>query len=143
MFQVCFIGDARDRTLFRTHGWTGKGFDHLARAFGIIDPLRVEVVWAGCDTLMVLAGIYFAGVAAMQQLEQVIFGLHIFACITDQRCRQLRVLNAHILLAAFAHGAPVKADDGRVTEIRIHPIEAGRVSHRNIAVIGPSHGLGH
>src|SRR3546814_15682163 len=58
------------------------------------------------------------------------------------RCRS-RVLDAVIRLAALAQRAPVEADDRGVAEIGIDAVEARRVRHGDVAVVGPGHGLGH
>ena len=56
---------------------------------------------------------------------------------------KLGVLNAHFLFGAGAQGAAIETNDGRVAEVGINPIEAGRIGHGDIGVIGPGHGLGH
>lgn len=39
----------------------------------------------------------------------------------------LRVLDAVILRSALSEGTTVHADDGRMSEVRVHPVETGRV----------------
>ena len=77
------VGDAVDRALLGAHGAAGDRLDHLARAFGVVDPLRVEVVGAGGHALVALAGVDLAGVAAVQQLEQVVLRLAVAAEVAD------------------------------------------------------------
>src|SRR5437764_8295284 len=107
------VRDALDRTFLGAHRGPRKGFDHLARSFGIRDPFRVELVGTGRDPAIAVARIDHAGIAAMHQLEEVVLRLAGLAGVADQRLGELGVLHAVILLAAFAERAAVEADDRR------------------------------
>src|ERR1700733_2108574 len=64
------VGNPVDRRLFGSHGGSGKGFHHLAGAFGIGDPFVVELIGTRRDTAIAFAGIDHPGVTAMHQLEE-------------------------------------------------------------------------
>jgi hypothetical protein len=91
--------------------------------------------------LVAFARVDLAGVAAVQQLEQVVLRLAVLAEVADQALGQRGVLDAHVLLAAFAQRAAVEADDGRVAEVAVHAVEAGGVGHRHVGVVGEGHRL--
>src|SRR5258708_22664515 len=118
------VRNAIDRAFVDAHGGSREGFHHLARAFGIGNPLEIEVVRTRRDAAIAFAGIDHAGIAAVYQLEEMIFGLSGAAGVADQRLRDRGILDAVVLLAAFAQGAAVEADDRRVTEIRVDAVEA-------------------
>src|SRR3982751_6282097 len=100
-----------DRALFDANGTPRDGLHILSRLIGITHPGRIEIERACRDALVALAGIDRAGVAAMQQLEEMVLGLAGPARIPDQRLRQRRILDAVILFTAFAERATVKSDD--------------------------------
>src|SRR5689334_8239220 len=113
------VRDAVDRALVGADRRTGHRLDHFARALGIVDPFLVEVIRTGRDAFRAFAGVDHAGIAAMQQLEEVVLRLAVAACVADQALRQPCVLDAVLLLAGLAQRAAVEADDRRVTEIGI------------------------
>src|ERR1019366_4785091 len=113
------IRDAVDRAFVSPRGRTGHRLDQFARAFRIGDPILVEIVGAGRDAARAFAGIDHAGIAAMDQLVEVVLRLAGAAGIADQALRQLGILDAVFLLAGLAEGAAVEADDRRVTEVGI------------------------
>ena len=78
----------------------------------------------------------------MQQLVEVVLRLAGAARVADQGLRELRVLDAVLLLAAFAQRAAVEADDRGVAEVGIDAVEAGGIGDRDIDVVGPGHRLG-
>ncbi len=53
----------------------------------------------------------------------------------------LCVLDAIVLGAAFPEGASITADDGRVTEVRVHTIESRGIRNSHIDLVTPSHGF--
>src|SRR5436190_2399878 len=81
------VRDAVDRALVGPNRRTGHRLDHFARAFGIVDPFLVEVIGACRDALRAFAGIDHAGIAAMQQLEEVVLRLAVAARVADQALR--------------------------------------------------------
>src|SRR5579883_6905 len=143
MRRRLLIRDAFDRAFLGADGRARQGLDHGARALGIGDPLLVEVIRADRFAAHILAGVDLAGVAAMHQLEEVILRLHVAPRIADQRLRELRILDAHILFAAFAERAAVEADDGGMAEIGVDAVEARGIGDRDIDIVGPGHGLRH
>ena len=136
------IRNAVDRAFVGPDRRPGHRLDHFARAFGIVDPFLVEVVGAGRDALRAFAGIDHAGIAAMQQLEEMVLRLAVAARIADQALRQSRVLDAVFLLAGLAQRAAVEADDRGVAEVGIDAVEAGGIGDRDIDIVGPGHRLG-
>src|SRR5437899_4515754 len=119
------IRDALDRAFGGPRGRTGHRLDHVPRAFRIGDPVLVEIIGAGRDAARALAGIDHPGVAAMDQLVEMVLRLAVAARIADQMFRQLGILDAVILLAALAERAAVETDDRGMTEIGIDGVEAG------------------
>src|SRR5439155_24571080 len=101
------VRNSLDRAFVNTNRRSRERLHHLARAFGIGDPLAVEIVWACRHSAVALAGIDLAGIAAMHQLEEMVFRLSGPACIADQRLGDRRILDAVIVLAAFAERAAV------------------------------------
>ncbi len=97
----------------------------------------VELVRACRDAAVAFAGIDHSGVAAVHQLEEMVFRLAVLARIADQHLRQLGVLDAVFLLAAFAERAAVEADDRRMAEIGVDAVEAGGVGDRHIDSCSP------
>src|ERR1700724_3826312 len=91
------VRNSLDRRLLRSHGLPGKGFHHLPGTFRVSNPFGVELVRTGRDPTVAFAGIDHSGVAAVHQLEEVIFGLSVLACVADQHLRQLGVLDAVVL----------------------------------------------
>src|SRR5690606_34897277 len=69
------VGDALHRTLRSTHRGTGQRLDLLLRSEGVGDPLLVEVEGALRHALGAFVRVDLAGVAAVQQLEEVVLGL--------------------------------------------------------------------
>src|SRR5216684_3977872 len=84
---------------------------HFARPFGIGDPFVVELIGACRDAAVAFAGIDHSGITAVHQLEEMVFGLSVLACVADQHLRKLGVLNAVILLATLPKRAAIKPDD--------------------------------
>ena len=84
------VRNARDRAFRGTCGRAGHRLDHFARAFGIGDPLRIEVVGTGRQPFRAFARIDHAGITAMDQLVEVVLRLAVAAEIADQILRQLR-----------------------------------------------------
>src|SRR4030081_1942834 len=107
------IRDPVDWAFVSARGRAGHRLDHFARAFRIGDPLLVEIVGADRDAARAFAGIDHAGIAAMDQLVEVVLRLAGAAEIADQVLRQRSVLDAVFLFAGLAQGAAVKADDRR------------------------------
>ena len=122
------VRNAVDRTLVGADRRPRHCLDHFARAFGIVDPFLVEVIGAGRDAFRAFAGVDHAGIAAMQQLEEMVLGLTVAARIADQALRQSCVLDAVFFFAGLAQRAAVEADDRGVTEVRIDAIEARGVA---------------
>src|SRR5262245_24428641 len=129
--------NALDRTFLGAHRCPRKGLDHLPRPLGIGDPFGIELVGTGRHATLAVAGIDRAGVAAMDQLEEMILGLAGLARTADQRLGELGVLYAIILLTAFTERAAIEADDRRVAEIGIDAVEARGIGDRDIDVVGP------
>ncbi len=73
----------------------------------------------------------------------MVLRLHVLARVANQAGGELRVLHAHVFLAAFAQRAAVKANDGGMAEIGVDAVEAGGIGHRHVDVVHPRHGLGH
>src|SRR6187549_2996638 len=73
------VRNAVDRAFVGPDGRPRHRLDHFAGAFGIVDPLLVEVIGTGCDALRAFAGIDHAGVAAVHQLEEMVLRLAIAA----------------------------------------------------------------
>src|ERR1700733_1611374 len=138
-----FVRNTVDRAFLGADRGPGERLDHFACGFGIGDPLRVELVWARRIALVAVAGVDLAGVAAVQQLEQMVLRLAGAAEIADQRLRQRGILDAVFFFAALAQGAAVETDDRGMTEIRVDPVETGGIGDRDIGVVGPRHRLGH
>src|SRR4030081_3434775 len=105
------IRDPVDRAFVSARGRAGHRLDHFARAFRIGDPLLIEIVGADRDAARAFAGIDHAGIAAMDQLVEVVLRLAGASGIADQALRQLGILDAVFLLAGLAEGAAVEADD--------------------------------
>src|SRR6266566_3212548 len=124
--------DALDRTFLGAHGGSRERLHHFPGAFRIGDPLRIELVGTGRDAAIAVARVDHAGVAAMDQLEEMVLRLAGRARVADQRLGELGVLDAVILLAAFAERAAVEADDGGMTEVGVDAVEAGGVRDRHI-----------
>ena len=120
-----------------------KDLHHFAGSFGIGDPFGIEIIGTVGHATIAFAGIDHAGVAAVHELEEVILRLAGAAGIADQRLRELGVLDAVLLFAAFAQRAAIEADDRRMAEIGIDAVEAGGVGDRDIDVVRPRHRLGH
>src|ERR1700692_2440541 len=137
------VRNALDRAFLDTHSRSRERLHHFTRAFGIGDPFRIEIVRACRDAAVTLAGIDHAGIAAVHQLEEMVFGLSVAARVADQRLGNRGILDAVIFLAAFAERAAVKADDRGVTEIRVDAVETRGIGDRHIDVVGPRHRLGH
>src|SRR3954451_11192107 len=136
------IRNAVDRAFSRPRSRAGHCLDHVSRALGIGDPILVEIIGTGRDAARTLAGIDHAGVAAVDQLVEMVLRLTVAARIPDQMLRELGVLDSIVLLAALAERAAVEADDRGVTEVRIDAVETGGVGDGDIDVVGPSHRLG-
>src|SRR6266700_3236967 len=119
-----FVWNPLNRSFLRPYGLSRKGFHHFARSFGIGDPFRVELIRARRDAAVAFARIDHPGIAAMHQLEEMIFGLSGPACIADQHLRKLSVLNSVFFFAALTERATIKANDRRVAEIGVDAIES-------------------
>src|SRR5690606_19651101 len=122
---------------------TGQLLDVVARLLGVHHPGAVELERAVGHPAVAVTGVVDAGVPAVQQLEQVVLRLVVGARVANLRDRQLGVLDAHLLLAAFAEGTAVEADDRGMPEVAVDATEAGGIGHRHVAVVGPGHALGH
>jgi hypothetical protein len=81
------VGDAVDWAFVGAGGRAGHRLDHFAGAFGIVDPLLVEIVGTGGDSARAFAGIDHAGIAAMDQLIEVVLRLPRAARIANQVLR--------------------------------------------------------
>src|SRR6266700_3846867 len=136
------IRDAVDRAFSGARGRAGHRFDHVPRAFGIGDPVLVEIIRASRNAARAFAGIDHAGIAAVNKLVEMVLRLTGTARVTDQVLRQLRVLDAVLFLPALTERAAVEADDRGVTEVGIDAVKAGGVGDRDIDVVGPGHRLG-
>ena len=88
MGQVVGIRKAFDRRFCGPDGLPRERLDTFARAFRIVDPLAVELVGTGRHALITFTRIDQAGIAAVQQLEQVVFALAVLAEVADQALRQ-------------------------------------------------------
>src|ERR1700748_1383300 len=117
------VWNALDRAFLGTYRGPRKGFDHFPRSFRIGDPFGVEFVRTGRDPAVTVARIDHAGVAAMDELEEMVLRLPGLARVADQCLGELGVLHAIILLATFAERAAVEADNRRVAEIGIDAVE--------------------
>src|SRR3982074_418347 len=102
-----FVWAAADRTFVSPRGRAGHRLGHFARAFRIGDPLLIEIVGADRDAARAFAGIDHAGIAAMDQLVEVVLRLLVAAEIADQALRQSCILDAVFLPAGPAEGAAV------------------------------------
>ena len=69
--------------------------------------------------------------------------LAVLAEVANERHRELGVVDPVLLRAAFAERAAVEADDRGMAEVAVDAVEAGRVRHRHIGVVGPGHGFRH
>ena len=118
-----FVGNTLNWRLGSADGRSGNCFDAFARALRIGDPALIEVIGAGCHASCAFARIDHAGVAAMNQFEEVVLRLHVAPRISDQRLRQARILNSIVFLAAFAKRATVEADDRGVAKVGVDAIE--------------------
>src|SRR3984957_20958023 len=136
------IRDALDRALVVSCGRAGHRLDLFTGAFRIGNPVLVEIVRTGRDTARAFARIDHAGIAAMNQLVEVVLRLAVAARIADQALRELSILDAVLLLTSLAEGATVKADNRRVTEVGIDAVKAGGIGDRDINIVGPGHRLG-
>src|SRR3984893_7113899 len=136
------VRNALDRSFLCSHGLAGEGFHHFPRTLGIGDPFVVELVRARRDAAVAFAGIDHSGIAAMHQLEEMVFGLSGPARVTDQHPGTLSVLDDDIFSTALAERAAIEADDRRVTEIGVDAIESGRVGDGYIDIVRPRHRLG-
>ena len=79
----------------------------------------------------------------MQQLVQVVIGLAVLACVTNQRYGQFSILNAHLFFSTLTQRTTIEANNSRMTEVGVNAVEASRIGNCHIAVISPSHCLGH
>src|SRR5690606_38292440 len=125
------------------YGAAGQFLDILLGLLRVHHPGAIELERAVGHPAVAVTGVVDAGVPAVQQLEQVVLRLVVGARVADLRDRQLGVLDAHLLLAAFAEGAAVEADDRGMPEVAVDATEAGGIGHRHVAVVGPGHALGH
>src|SRR5579859_1401220 len=82
--RFLLVGNAGNRRFVRADSGAGDRFHHLAGCVRIGDPFLVEVVGACGHTLVAFVGVDQAGVTAVQQLEQVVFRLHVLARVPDQ-----------------------------------------------------------
>src|SRR6266481_2227077 len=96
------VRDALDRALLRTDRASRKRLDHLPRALGVGDPFGIEFIRTGRHAAIAVARVDHAGVAAVDQLEEMVLRLAGLARVADQRLGALGVLNAVVFLAAFA-----------------------------------------
>src|SRR6516162_603784 len=143
MGRGLLVWNAFDRALFGPDRRTRQSLHHSARAFRIGDPFLIEVVWTKGLASYVLSRINLARVSTMDKLEQVILRLHVATRVTDQRLGKLRILNTHVLFAAFTQGPAIEADDGRMAEVRIDAVEPRGICYRNVNIVCPRHGLRH
>src|ERR1700730_2999832 len=97
-----------DRRLIRAHGRSREGFHHFARTLGIGNPFVVELVRARRDAAVAFAGVDHSSIAAVHQLEEMIFGLSGPARVADQHLRKLGVLNSVVFLATLPERADTK-----------------------------------
>src|SRR5260370_41678810 len=137
------VWNSLKRSFVGSDSGPGKGFHQFPRSFRIGDPLVVELIGACRDAAVAFAGIDHSGITTVHQLEEMIFGLSVLACVADQHLRKLGVLNAVILFATLPKRAAIKADDRRVSEIGIDAVEAGAVADVDIDVVCPRQRLGH
>src|SRR5450830_900106 len=137
-----FVGNTRHRTLRRAGGLARNRFDLGACRLRIVDPGLVEIEGTIGHAGRRFAGVDLAGVTAMQQLEQMVLRLPVAARVADRADRQFGILDAHLFGLAFAQGAAVEADNGRVAEIGIHAVKAGRVGDGDVDVVHPGHRFG-
>src|ERR1700730_4150596 len=77
------IGNALDRTFFSADRRTRQRLDRGAGPFGIRDPFFVEIVRADRFAAHILSRVDLAGVAAVEQLEEMVLGLHVAPGIAD------------------------------------------------------------
>src|SRR5450830_231289 len=139
--RIARVGNALDRAFLGAHHGAREGLDRLLRALGVVHPAAVEVIGAGGHALVAVARVDGAGVATVQQLEQVVLRLAVLAEVADQTGRQGRVLHAVFLFAAFTQGAAVEADQRAVAEVAVNTVPARGIGHRHIGVVGKGHGL--
>src|SRR3979490_2329063 len=117
------VWNAFNGSFFGPDSLPREGFHHFAGAFGIGDPFVVELVRARRDATVAFAGIDHPGIAAMHQLEEMVFGLSVAPRVADQHLGKLRVLDSVVFLATLAEGAAVKADDRGMTEIGVDAVK--------------------
>src|SRR5882724_6495758 len=137
------VRNSLDRAFLGPDGRSRHRFDHLTGTFRISDPVLVEFVRADGVTAGVLARVEHAGIATVHELEEVILRLHVASGVTYQRHRKLRILYAVLFLATFAKRAAIKADDRRVTEIRVDAVETRCIGDGHIDIVRPCHRLRH
>jgi len=115
-----------------------------ARAGASRQPARGGGGGAGrAGTLLSFAALVHAGVAAVEQLEEVVLALVLAPRGADPRDGELGVVHLVGALAALAERAPVVADDRRVPEVAVHAVVPRRVGDRDVHVVHPRHCLGH
>src|SRR3984893_3019449 len=102
------VRNALDRSFLCSHGLAGEGFHHFARTLGIGNPFVVELVRARRDAAVAFAGVDHSSIAAVHQLEEMIFGLSGPARVADQHLRKLGVLNSVVFLATLPERADTK-----------------------------------
>src|SRR3954452_22302096 len=73
---LLFVRNSGDRRFIRADGTACNGFHHFARGIRIGNPLLVEIVRTCSHTLVARVRVDQAGVSAVQEFEQMIFGLH-------------------------------------------------------------------
>src|SRR5579875_2915022 len=137
------VWNSLDWALLGANRRTGDRFNHRAGRFRIGHPLLIKVVGTHRLAARILTRIDPPRISPVQQLEEMVLRLHVAPRVANQRLGELRVLNAVLLLSAFAERPAVEADNGRVAEIRINPVKAGGIGNRDIDVVRPGHRLGH
>src|ERR1700722_12942166 len=70
-----FVWNAFDRAFLHADGRARERLDHFAGPLGIGDPFVVELVRTRRDTAISVAGVDHAGVAAVDQLEEMVLRL--------------------------------------------------------------------
>ena len=102
------VRQAVDRRFVGADGVAGESLGTFARGLGVLDPVGVEAVGAGGQALVAFARVQHAGVAAVQQHEEVVLRLAVAAKVADQALAERRALDAHFFFAALAQRRPSK-----------------------------------
>mmetsp|Transcript_19577 Transcript_19577/g.45579 ORF Transcript_19577/g.45579 Transcript_19577/m.45579 type:complete len:279 (+) Transcript_19577:693-1529(+) len=131
--------NTRNRATSNTNGRTSNSFDSFLCKEGVVHPGFVEVEGTFGLALFTISVGIDPGVSTMQELEQVILGLVVCACISNGRDGQLGVLHPVALLSTGAQCSAIESHNGRMPEIGVDAIKASRICHRHIYIVHPRH----